>query len=143
MARNTKLETGTIRQSVFISAKPEQVYDAFIDPKKHAAFTGSRATCSPKVGGRITAWDGYISGKNLKLVKGKMIVQEWKTTEWPVGYPPSNLKLTFTKKGNGTQLSMVHSKVPKEQVEQYTSGWYESYWEPLGNYFKRSATKTI
>jgi activator of HSP90 ATPase len=29
------------------------------------------------------AWNMYISGKNIELVKDKKIVQEWKTTEWP------------------------------------------------------------
>jgi uncharacterized protein YndB with AHSA1/START domain len=60
------------------------------------------------------AWDGYISGKNIELVKGKKIVQEW-TTEWPAGYPPSRLEFTLTVKGGGTQLKMVHSRVPADR----------------------------
>lgn len=104
------LETGTIRQRVALRASPEDVYDAFIDPKKHSAFTGAKATCVPKAGGRITAWDGYISGRNIELRKGKKIVQEWKTTEWPSGYPPSILTLTFQRKGKGTLLTVVHSR---------------------------------
>ncbi len=118
-----------------MSASPAQVYDAFIDPKKHGEFTGSPATCTKKVGGRFTAWDGYISGKILALTKDKKIVQEWKTTEWPDGYPPSILELTFKPKGGKTELSMVHSKVPAEQVDKYTDGWPESYWDPLKEYF--------
>jgi activator of HSP90 ATPase len=53
-----------------------------MDPKKHSEFTGSKATGKPRVGSKFTAWDGYITGKNLKLVRGKKIVQEWKTTDW-------------------------------------------------------------
>jgi uncharacterized protein YndB with AHSA1/START domain len=126
---------GTIEQTAFIDAAPEEVYEAFLDPKKHAEFTGSPATTNAKVGAEFQAWDGYISGKNLELVKGKRIVQEWETTEWPEGYPRSRLELTFTAKKGGTELKMVHSKVPAEQVEEYTSGWPESYWEPLKGYF--------
>lgn len=37
----------------------------------NTAFTGSKATCDAGVGGEFTAWDGYISGKNLELEKGK------------------------------------------------------------------------
>jgi activator of HSP90 ATPase len=79
------LKTTTITQKVIISAAPKEVYDAFVDAKKHSAFTGAKATCDPKVGGGFTAWDGYISGRNLELERGKRIVQEWSTTEWPEG----------------------------------------------------------
>ena len=87
----------TIRQRVVISATPNEVYEAFVDPKKHSKFTGSKATFDPRVGGEFTAWDGYISGKNLELKEGKRIVQEWQTTEWPKGFPPSRLELALKK----------------------------------------------
>ncbi len=66
--------------------------------------------------------DGYISGKVLELVPGKKVVQEWKTTEWPKGFAPSKLELTFKKKNGGCELTMVHSIVPKEQAEDYDQG---------------------
>ena len=68
-------KTRTIRQKVIISASPEDVYDAFMDPKKHAAFTGGEASGSSKVGGEFSAWDGYITAKNLDLKNGQKIVQ--------------------------------------------------------------------
>ncbi|OLD04925.1 hypothetical protein AUG19_02680 [archaeon 13_1_20CM_2_54_9] len=133
------VKTGTIRQRLLIaSVTPKEVYSALIDPKKHSAFTGSRATCDPRRGGKFNAWDKYISGKNLELVKGKKIVQEWKTSEWPEDYPSSILELTFTRKKGGTELRMVHSKVPASQVAKYSEGWGTSYWEPLKEYFGRT-----
>lgn len=133
MTTNTK----TIKQTQLIPAKPEEVYDAFINAQKHSAFTGSKATCDPRVGGKFTAWDGYISGKNLKLDEGKRIVQEWKTTEWPDNYPPSILEFSFKKKNDGTELTMVHSKVPAQQAESYRQGWIDHYWKPLKAYFEK------
>jgi uncharacterized protein YndB with AHSA1/START domain len=133
---------GTIRQSVFIKASPEAVYMAIVDARRHSEFTGSPATTNDIVGAEFTAWDGYISGKNLELVKGKKIVQEWKTTEWPEGYPPSILRLTLTPKRGGTELKMLHSKVPAEQVRSYRDGWHSAYWNPLKEYFQQlSQTK--
>ena len=132
--------TGIIRHNVLIpSASPEDVYRAFLSSKKHTEFTGSEAKCSTRVGGRFTAWNKYISGKNVELVEGKKIVQEWKTSEWPEGYEPSILKIFFKKRGQGTQLSMIQSRVPASQVDQYDKGWYESYWEPLKRYFRAKA----
>lgn len=129
------LEFGEIKQTVFIKTSPEEVYDALLNAKKHSAFTGSPAKTNARVGSEFTAWDGYITGKNLELVKGEKIVQEWETTGWPEGYPRSRLELTLTPKKGGTELRMVHSQVPAEQVEDYRSGWHTSYWDPLKAYF--------
>jgi uncharacterized protein YndB with AHSA1/START domain len=136
------MEVTTIKDKVVIPATPEEVFDAFIDPKKHTAFTGSKATGSPKVGGKFTAWDGYISGKNLELEKGKRIVQEWMTTEWPEGYAPSRLELTFTKVSSGTEISMVHSNVPAEQADDYKQGWMDFYWNLLKKFKWRSTEES-
>ena len=127
----------TITQKVVIPASPEEVYDAYMDPKKHSAFTGAEATCDPRVGGEFTAWDGYITGKNLELEKGKRIVQEWSTSEWPEDYPPSRLELTFSKVQGGTELVMVHSDVPASQAEDYRQGWIDDYWDLLKDYFEK------
>ncbi len=52
------VKTTTITQRVVISALPEEVYEALLDPTKHSEFTGSKATGKPKVGSKFTAWDG-------------------------------------------------------------------------------------
>ena len=104
--------------------------------KKHSESTGGKATSEPKVGGKFTAWDGYIFGKHVELEKGKKIVQEWSTTEWSKGYPPSLFELKFKKVGGGTEIEMTHSKVPEEQADDYDEGWKEYYWKPMKEYFK-------
>ena len=133
-----KIETGTIRQRVVINASPDEVYEAMVDAEIHSEFTGAKATCVPKVGGKISAWDGYIKGKNLKLSRGKRIVQEWKTTEWPRGYPPSVLDISLKENGQKTTLTMIHSNVPKEQMSDYDDGWKIHYWKRMNEYFKKA-----
>lgn len=135
--RSEAMKTKVIKQKVFIRAKPVEIYDAFLNAQKHSAFTGAKATCERKVGGKFTAWDGYISGRNLELQNGRRILQEWQTTEWPEGYPPSILEFTFKVKGEGTEVSMVHSKVPEMQAENYRQGWIDYYWTPLKEYFQK------
>jgi activator of HSP90 ATPase len=131
------MEVTTIRQKVTVQASPEEVYEAFMDGEKHSAFTGSKATCEPKPGGKFTAWDGYIFGTNLELEKGKRIVQEWMTSEWPPNYPPSRLELTFKRVKEGTEITLVQSNVPAEQADDYERGWIDFYWNPLKEYFKK------
>jgi uncharacterized protein YndB with AHSA1/START domain len=130
-------KTETIRQKVLIPAAPAEVYEAFMDAKKHSKFTGSKATSDPKVGGKFTAWDGYISGKNLELQPGKRIVQEWQSTDFPEGQPPSRLELTFKKAAAGTEITMIHSGVPADQAADTKQGWTDYYWDPLKKYFKK------
>ncbi len=129
-------KTKTIEQSTLIPARPEEVYDAMLIGKIHAEFTRSKATSTPKVGGKFTAYDGYIWGKHLELVKGRKIVQEWQTTEWPANAAPSIVEFNFEEKEGGTELTMIHSRVPEEQAESYRQGWIDYYWEPLEEYFR-------
>jgi len=130
------LRFGKITQTQFIpNAKPKQVYQAFLSARIHTAFTGSKATGASRVGAKFTAWDGYITGRNLELKSGKKIVQEWRTTEFPSEYPDSKLELTFKSKRGGTEIVMIHSKVPASQTSSYREGWITSYWNPLREYF--------
>jgi uncharacterized protein YndB with AHSA1/START domain len=131
-----KQEVKTIKQTVIIpKASPQQVYEAYTDPEKHSEFTGSGATGKPVVGGEFTAWDGYTFGKYLELEEGKRVVQEWTTTDWVEGYGPSRFELTFKAVPKGTEISMVHSNVPKEKADEIAEGWEDFYWAPLKDYF--------
>jgi uncharacterized protein YndB with AHSA1/START domain len=134
-----KTEVTTIKQTVVVPASPKEVYEAYVDAKKHGKFTGSKATGNPVVGGKMTAWDGYIFGKYLELEDGKRIVQEWTTTDWVEGYPASKLELTFKEVPEGTEITMVHSNVPKEKADEIADGWIEFYWNPLKEYFSKQS----
>src|SRR5205809_3990709 len=114
-SRSIGIKMATIKQREFIPAKAVEIYDAFLNDQKHTAFTGAKATCDRRVGGKFTAWDGYISGKNVKLENGRRIIQEWKTSEWPQGYPPSIIEFTFKPKAGGTEINMVQKNVPASQ----------------------------
>ena len=129
----------TIIQKVIIpKVSPKQIYEAYIDPKKHSTFTGSKATGKPVVGGKFTAWDGYIFGKYIELDGEKRVVQDWTTTDWQEGYPVSKLELTFSKVPQGTEIIMMHSNVPKSQADEIKQGWKEFYWDPLRRYFNKN-----
>ena len=129
------IKTTEFKQRRIINASPQEVYDAFVSGRKHSEFTGARATSLQRVGGKFTAWDGYVTGKYLVLQKGKRIAQEWKTTEWPRGYAPSHVELILNEHPKGTEVLLTHSNVPAHQAAQYRKGWIERYWERLSKYF--------
>ena len=123
-----------IRQTVTFSVSPKEIYEALMDSKKHAAFTGAAARISPQVGGTISAWDGYIEGKNLELVLNKKIVQEWRASDWPEG-EASTATFEITKSGTGSKLVFTQTKVPEKHVQSIKQGWKDHYWKPMKEFF--------
>ncbi len=129
-------KTVKITQKVIIPATPMEVYEAYVDGEKQTEFTGSKATSDTKVGGEFTAWDGYIKGKYLELEPGGKIVQEWTSTDFAEGTPPSRFEITLKEAKGGTELTMIHSGVPEDAAEDIDKGWKDYYWEPMKKYFK-------
>lgn len=127
--------TTTLVQTVELPAAPAYVYRALLDSEQHSKFTNGGAKIDPSVGGRFTAWDGYISGANLELIEGQRIVQSWRTSEWPDDYDDSRLEITLAPSTTGTKLTMVHDGVPSSQAASLEQGWIDHYWEPLRKFF--------
>ena len=129
------MKTKSIRQSVTIGAKPREVFEALMDSKKHAKFTGGPAKISRKVGGKFTVHGDYITGENLEIIPDKKIVQTWVSSDLPKGIAT---KVTFhlrPDKGR-TKLSFTHSGVPENRYEDLRKGWIDFYWEPLKQMFR-------
>ena len=135
------MKTTTIRQSVKLPASPHEVYLTLTDSKRHSAFTGAKARMPKKLGGSMSAYQGYISGKVLGFFPGRGLLQTWRTTEWPKDCPDSRLEIQLAAEGNGTRLTMIHSLIPASQAKNYRSGWPEYYWKPLRDYLRNNATK--
>lgn len=124
------MKTKTIKQTVTFPASPHEIYELLMNSKKHAKFSGGAANVSAKVGGRVEAYDGYIEGKNVELVKDKKIVQDWRASDWPEGvWSVVRFELEPTK--TGTRLSFTQTGVPQEFVSDITTGWKEFYWTPM------------
>ena len=69
--------TKTLLQKIlFKNTTPKALYDLYMDSKKHSIATGAPAKLSDKVGGKYSVHGGYITGKNLQLVKNKLIIQQ-------------------------------------------------------------------
>jgi activator of HSP90 ATPase len=119
-----------IHQTVTFKASPHDVYEALMDSKKHAAFSGGKARISRQVGGSISAYDDYISGKNLELVPDRKIVQSWRAVDWPEG-KFSTVTFVLTPDTGGTRLDFTHTEVPDGTEAEFTQGWIDNYWEPM------------
>ncbi len=117
---------------------PDVIYAAWLDGTQHTKMTGGTATASSKVGGKFEAWDGYITGKNLLLEKNIKIVQEWRTSEFPITAPSSIIEIYLTPSKTGTILKLKHHKIPYGQPD-YKKGWKDHYFEPMSAYFSQKS----
>jgi len=123
--------------SATIPAPPRAVYDAWLDSRAHSAMTGAKAKASAKKGWRFTAWDGYISGRNLTLVPGRRIVQSWRTTQFAESDPDSEIEILLAPAKTGTRLTLRHRNVPDGHTSYRDGGWRDFYFAPMKEYFKQ------
>jgi uncharacterized protein YndB with AHSA1/START domain len=119
-----------------IPARPQEIYEAWLDSESHSRMTGAKAIMSDEVGAGFSAWNDYIKGHNLELVLGERIVQAWRTSKFTDEHEDSIVTITLEGDGRGgTLLQLVHSNVPDEQRNYEEGGWESNYFAPMRAYF--------
>jgi uncharacterized protein YndB with AHSA1/START domain len=119
-----------LHQEIEIKATPQRVYEALLDSKQFAAFTGMPAEIDPKVGGSVSMFGGLIVGRNVELVPNQRIVQAWRPASWDPGIY-SIVKFELKGQPPGTTVVLDHTGFPEGDFRHLDSGWYGRYWEPL------------
>ena len=125
-----KVTTKNIKHVVTFKTSPHALYGMLMDSKKHAQFTGEKAKMSRRVGAKFSAYGGWISGKNLKLIPNRLIVQEWRGASWPKGHF-SKVSFRFAKAKSGTKLTFVHTGIPAKEAAHINGGWKSQYWDKM------------
>jgi activator of HSP90 ATPase len=125
----------TLSETFNVSAS--EIYKAWLSSVGHSAITGSPANVDGKIGGKFTAWDGYIFGSTLELTPHQRIVQAWRTSEFPDDAPDSHLEVSFEEVEGKTRVTLTHSNMPEDQVDSYRQGWEDFYFKPMREYFNK------
>lgn len=134
-AKCAKMENAFVVQENF-RVPPETIYRAWLDSRSHSAMTGGDAVCSNKVGGTFSAWDGYISGRNIRLEEGREIVQAWRTTDFAEEDNDSLLTIKFYEIPDGCMVEIIHEDIPAVDAD-FLTGWQDYYFSPMQSYFSR------
>src|SRR5713226_4547736 len=129
------MATESFQVSGVVRAPPDRIYEAWLDSAEHSAMTGGRATIDANIGGRFTAWDGYIEGATLELEPGRRILQRWRTSEFPPGAADSLVEIRLEPLEEGTRIIFLHSEIPEGQRTKYEQEWREHYLDPMDRYF--------
>lgn len=132
----------TIILAASLPATPDKLFDMYLDAEAHAAFTGLRVILEPHRGGVFEAFDGMLSGTILHLEPKTLIVQTWRSGNWPLTTMDSVLMLSFWPAEDGARIELVHVNVPEEDFAGVSQGWEKYYWTPWHDYLigKSSAT---
>ena len=123
-----------VQKVVFKNTVPKALYELYIDAKKHSTVTGAPAIISTKEGTKFSAHGGYITGKNLQLVKDKLIVQAWRAEDWQKSDIDSTFIINLEQDGKDVILHAIHANLPDKHADEINKGWHDYYWKPWKKY---------
>ena len=123
-----------------LPAPPEKLFDMYLDAASHAAFTGLPVMIEPRAGGAFRAFDGMLSGTILHIEPKRLIVQTWRSANWPATAIDSVLTLSFWPDKDGARIELVHVNVADEDFAGVSQGWEKYYWTPWRAYLMTNAT---
>ncbi|KAJ9184666.1 hypothetical protein P3X46_004370 [Hevea brasiliensis] len=120
----------TISMTEKFSCRARDMYEILMDENRWKGFTQSNARISKELGGEFSIFDGSVTGTNVELQEGKIIVQKWRFGSWPDGIV-STVRLTFDEPEPGlTVIQLLHTDIPEEDrygnatvVENTERGW--------------------
>ncbi len=119
-----------------LNASAKDVYDAWMNSESHSEMTGGDAEIQDVVGTTFSAWDDYITGRNIELESNKRIVQSWRTTEFEESDEDSQIEIILEESNSQTNLTLIHTNLSQDG-ERYINGWKEHYFEPMKIYFNK------
>jgi activator of HSP90 ATPase len=114
-------------------ASPQRIYEALLNSKQFAAFSGMPADIDAKAGGAFSMFGGMIVGRNVELVAKVRVVQAWRPTHWDPG-AYSIVKFELKEKGAGSTLVLDHRGFPEGEFDSLEAGWKAHYFERLKKY---------
>ncbi|MGB6043588.1 MAG: SRPBCC domain-containing protein [Pirellulales bacterium] len=120
--------------AVTLPATPDRLFDMYLDADDHSSFTGAPAIIEPQPGGRFSAFGEALTGIILRVQPKRLIVQSWRSANWPEDAIDSTLVLSFWPQGEGARIELVHVNVPEIDFAGVSQGWHQYYWAPWRAY---------
>jgi uncharacterized protein YndB with AHSA1/START domain len=126
----------TVLVSRVMPARPELVYDEWLDPEALAEWMCPRpayataVSLEARVGGgvRIDIDDMgtpmTVTGYYLELRRPSLIRFTWHCTTWPPSYPDSVVTVTLAPHGvDETLMTISHDRLESSLADQHRRGW--------------------
>ena len=113
----------TIQIAASLPAAPDRLFDMYLDPGEHAAFTGMPVTVSAVPGSPFSAFNGVITGAILQVVPKRLIVQAWRSPYWGPTDLDSTLVLIFPPENDGARIELTQVNVVDVDFAGVSQGW--------------------
>jgi uncharacterized protein YndB with AHSA1/START domain len=134
------MPTSTVRLHLVLTAPPDRIYRAFLDPDAMAkwlppdGFTGRVHHIDPKVGGSYKmSFTNFSSGKSHSFGGEYLELERERRIRYSDRFDDPNLSgtmqttIVFTKVSCGTDVSIVQEGIPEAiPAEMCYLGWQES-----------------
>jgi uncharacterized protein YndB with AHSA1/START domain len=120
-----------VEREVRIAARPETVFDFFVDPEKMRQWKGIKAELDPRPGGiyRVEINEQAIArGEYVEVEAPTRVVFTWgwegqESGEHAVPPGSSRVEVDLTPDGDGTIVRLRHLDLPEESREIHGQGW--------------------
>jgi uncharacterized protein YndB with AHSA1/START domain len=120
-----------VEREIRIAARPETVFDFFVDPQKMVQWKGRKAELDARPGGiyRVEISDQAIArGEYVEIDAPKRVVFTWGwegQESGPHAIPPgsSRVEVELTPDGDGTLVRLRHFDLPEDTRAIHGQGW--------------------
>jgi uncharacterized protein YndB with AHSA1/START domain len=120
-----------VEREIRIAARPETVFEFFVDPQKICQWKGRKAELDPRPGGvyRVEINDQAIArGEYVEIDSPSRVVFTWgwegqESGEHAVPPGSSRVEVDLTPDGDGTLVRLRHLDLPEQSREIHGQGW--------------------
>jgi uncharacterized protein YndB with AHSA1/START domain len=114
------------RDSIYIDAEPDEVFEYFTRPEALVRWMGDRAVLDPRPGGDFTLYfeERCVEGRYVEVDRPRRLVIAW-GRKGSLEMPPfsSTLEVSFLPEDSGTRVSIIHSGLPESEAPRHALGW--------------------
>lgn len=130
-ATTTGTDADAIVREVHVKARPETVFEFFVDPNRLVRWMGDSATLEPRPGGLFRlaygehGENGTVRGEYLTVEKpGKVVFTwGWEDPADPVQPGGSTVEVTLREDAGGTLVRIRHTGLSGDSRRSHEEGW--------------------
>ena len=128
----------TVTLALDLPCPPARLYAMYLNPKIHAAITGTPVKIAARPGARFEAFGGALTGTILQVIPKRLIVQSWRSTQFGKRDLDSTLILSFFALDKGGRIELTHVNVADGDFGGVSEGWSKYYFVPWRTYLTRT-----
>jgi uncharacterized protein YndB with AHSA1/START domain len=120
-------ESTSVERELAIAARPETVWEFFVDPEKAPRWMGMRMELDVQPGGAywMEVIPGHMArGEFVEVDPPRRLVYTWGWDEGPVTPGSTTIEIELEAQGEGTLLRFAHRDLPDvEAAGSHAHGW--------------------